>query len=142
MKILERGHVYELAELDRPAGDIIHNPPKLTFVNREPGREHPGTQTQEVLRCLIDRTYHCDSCLPNELNAMIIYHLRMAIVFHEMRALQRKAEKGLYRAEEVELAPDGHYDFGFLDQYDMANAAPRREFVLQPPVPMPNHPKK
>src|SRR5207302_3482753 len=46
----------------------------LMFVNREKGHEHPGTQTQEVIRALIDRTQHCDACLRWAGNDEIIYH--------------------------------------------------------------------
>jgi hypothetical protein len=107
MKIVEPGHVYDLNSLD----DTEERPMRLIFVNREPGTEHPGTQTQEVLRALIDRTRHCDACLRWEGNDQIIYHLRMALVFHEMRALERKAEKGYYHPEYIPTGEDGHFKF-------------------------------
>lgn len=121
MKIVEPGHVYALQEQD--GGDARH----LTFVNREPGHEHPGVQTQEVLRALIDRTYHCDNCLPDDINADIIHHLQMALVFHEMRALRRKAEKGLYRPQSAEVGSDGHF-LVLQPLEDDPLAAPRRAF--------------
>jgi hypothetical protein len=105
MKIVEPGHVYELHSLD---GD--GTPVTITFVNREPGTEHPGTQTQEVLRSLIDRTMHCDNCLRWAGNDKIIHHLRMALALHESRALERKAEKGYYDPEQVVTnGRDGHF---------------------------------
>jgi len=104
MKILEPGHIYELAQLDNPIGPL-----HLVFVNREPGSTHPGTQTQEVIRALIDRTQHCDRCLRWEGNDLIIHHLRIVLALHEARALVRKAEKGLYRPECVVTASDGHF---------------------------------
>ncbi len=140
MKILEPGHVYELAFLDVPpaynAEEGIGKIPSnvLTFVNREPGHEHTGTQTQEVLRALIDRTFHCDSCMPHELNALIIYHLRAALICHEMRALERKLEKGAYEPERVEVGSDGHFILPVLRRND-PNQAPRRDFIL--PIPQP-----
>jgi hypothetical protein len=104
MKIIEPGHVYELNSLD---GDT---PETLTFVNREEGQEHPGTQTQEVIRALIDRTMHCDNCKRWAGNDKIIHHLRMALALHEARAIERKAEKGLYEAENVKVnSNDGHF---------------------------------
>ena len=107
MKILEAGHVYELHQLDLNEGSPSC---LLTFVNREPGHEHPGTQTQEVLRALIDRTMHCDNCLRWHNNDLIIYHLRMALVLHEERALERKVEKDHLAAENVKtLDEDGHF---------------------------------
>ena len=106
MKIVEPGHVYELHSLDGKRGEVE----TLRFVNREPGTEHPGTQTQEVLRALIDRTMHCDNCLRWSGNDRIIYHLRMALALHESRAIERKAEKGYYRPEQVTTSDhDGHY---------------------------------
>lgn len=102
MKIIEPGHIYELSSLD---GDLQQ---LLTFVNREITK-HPGTQTQDVLRCLIDRTMHCDSCLRWEGNDEIIHHLRMALVLHEARALIRKTQKGLIKPEKIRIGPDGHF---------------------------------
>lgn len=103
MKIIEKGHIYQLAHLD---GSGTTN---LTFVNREEGTEHEGVQTQEVLRALIDRTQHCHDCLPWTGNEMIIQHLRLALVLHEARALYRKAEKRLYKPENVAVGDDGHF---------------------------------
>lgn len=142
MKIIEAGHIYDLRFLGEQKGGSqsdYDNERRLVFANREPGTEHAGTQTQEVLRALIDRTYHCDNCLPSELNAFIIHHLRMALVYHEMRALQRKAEKGLYEPEMVELGPDGHFDFGAMTTFDQPKAAPRRKFVVEPNVEKPRY---
>ena len=81
----------------------------LTFVNREFGHEHSGTQTQEVIRALIQRTQHCDSCLIWQDNQKIVYHLRMALVLHESRALMRKVEKGILKPELVKVSSDGHF---------------------------------
>src|ERR1700674_5594086 len=106
MKIIEPGHIYELNSLDGERREVE----TIRFVNREPGTEHPGTQTQEVLRALIDRTMHCDNCLRWAGNDKIIYHLRMALALHEARAIERKAEKGYYRAEQVSISDsDGHF---------------------------------
>lgn len=105
MKIIEKGHIYELEYLDGEENEVG----LLTFVNRELGTEHSGTQTQEVLRALIDRTQHCDSCLPWEGNKKIIYHLRMALILHEMRALERQVEKGILRPELEPVGNNGHF---------------------------------
>lgn len=101
MRVLEPGHVYELTVLD---GD---EPVILRYVNRESGTEHSGTQTQEVLRTMIDalettvdRTNHCDGCLPWLGNERIIKamteaqrQLRLALLYHEQRAMERKLER-------------------------------------------------
>lgn len=135
MKTIEPGHIYQLHHLDGSNASL------LTFVNREVGTEHEGTQTQEVLRAFIDkakvdlhqvtegmtalinRTQHCDACLRWEGNDKIVAHLamavqryadaiqemRLALVLHEARALERKTEKGLIEPESIATAKDGHY---------------------------------
>ena len=61
MKVIDPGHVYELAQLD---GDSLP-PIVLRFVKRVglcyPGNEkppYPGTNMQDVIRVLIDRLQH------------------------------------------------------------------------------------
>ena len=122
MRVIEPGHVYELAHLDGDSSQL------LTFVNREEGTEHEGTQTQEVIRatidaisCLIDRTNHCDACLRWEGNDRIIKafseaqrQLRLALLFHEQRVLERHMEKGILQPETLPTGSDGHFHFQFL----------------------------
>lgn len=115
MEIIEPGHIYRLNWLDgAPHLEFATVPgfntteADLIFVNRE-DNPHGGTQTQEVLRALIDRTMHCDNCLRWEGNDQIIYHLRQALVLHEARALGRKVEKGIITPESVSLGDDGHF---------------------------------
>ena len=117
MKVVEPGHIYELTVLD---GD---DPMVIRFVNREIGTEHSGTQTQEVLRAqidslevLIDRTNHCDNCLPWIGNERIIKamseaqrQLRLALLYHEQRVLERKLERDGWKPEMVAVAEDGHF---------------------------------
>ena len=116
MRIIEKGHIYELAHLDGKETT------KLTFVNREKGTEHEGVQTQEVLRTLIDRTQHCHDCLPWAGNEMIIQHLRLALVLHEARAIYRKAEKRLYAPEDIAVGHDGHF---LLEQNYLSKPLPK-----------------
>ena len=107
MKIIEPGHIYQLVHQDGSGAGV------LVFVNREDGTEHEGTQTQEVLRALIDRTQHCDRCLRWDGNDQIIAHLRAALVLHEARALERKTAKGEIEPEKIETGPDGHFRIGW-----------------------------
>lgn len=114
MKVIETGHIYELRSRRPenavgPAGD----PPVVTFINKQPGQEHDGTTTQEVLRMLIDRTRHCANCMPHRNNEQIVYHLRMALVLHEARALERKVEKGDIIPEYLGVGSDGHFKLDF-----------------------------
>ena len=117
MKVIEPGHIYEVDHLDG------ENTGKLVFVNREAGTQHEGTQTQEILRvvidilsCLVDRTNHCDSCLRWDGNDKIIKSLteaqrqcRLALLYHEHRALERKLEKNTFTPEKYPLDADGHF---------------------------------
>ncbi len=119
MRVIEPGHIYALNHLDGQANQ------HLTFVNREEGTSHEGTQTQEVLRatidvieCLIDRTNHCDSCLRWERNDQVVKALsesqrqmRLALLFHEQRAMERKMEKDGVMPETLPVADDGHFQY-------------------------------
>lgn len=118
MRVIEPGHIYELEHLD---GDSTQ---RLVFVNRE-DTPHEGTQTQEVLRanidsveCLIDRTNHCDACLRWEGNDRIVKalaeaqrQLRLALLYHEQRAMERKMEKHGVMPEQINTADDGHFPY-------------------------------
>lgn len=110
MRVIERGHVYEPQNrIEGRESKIIPNQ-YLTFINKEEGSEHDGTTTQEVIRILIDRTRHCANCMPHRNNEQIVYHLRMALILHEARALERKVEKGYIMPEYIDTDNDGHYD--------------------------------
>lgn len=112
MNVLETGHIY-LPQERTPDGGLLDtgHPDQqvITFVNKQPGQEHAGTTTQEVLRVLLDRTRHCANCMPHPNNERIVYHLRMALVLHEARALERKTEKGEWAPEYLETGGDGHF---------------------------------
>lgn len=87
MIVVETGHIYLPTERT-PSGELIvngsaTNQQQLVFVNKQPGQEHPGTTTQEIIRILIDRTRHCANCMPHPVNERVVYHLRMALVLHE-----------------------------------------------------------
>jgi hypothetical protein len=118
MKIIEPGHIYELQEQQAKEKELlVPTQQRLVFINKEPGTEHPGVQTQEVLRALIDRTMHCDNCLPWPGDTDIIFHLRMALVLHEARALVRKVEKGLLEPEMTAISEiDGHFQLNYHDR--------------------------
>src|SRR5271155_3869478 len=109
MKVLETGHIYQPA-MRRVEKGMPLDSQTLTFINKQPGQEHDGTTTQEVIRILIDRTRHCANCMPHPNNERIVYHLRMALVLHEARALERKTEKGEIAPEYLATGGDGHVD--------------------------------
>lgn len=106
MKVLEKGHVYQPVNRSE---DAECKDQTLRFINKEPGAEHGGTTTQEVLRILIDRTRHCANCMPHPNNERIVYHLRMALGLHEARAIERKIEKGDFMPEYLRVGGDGHF---------------------------------
>jgi hypothetical protein len=103
MKVLKRGHVYELDHRD---GD---GKTRIAYVNKEPGQECEGVIQQEVLRMMLDRNRYCTACQPNAVSKRIEYHLQMALVLHEMRALERKVQKGEIMPEYLATGNDGHF---------------------------------
>lgn len=125
MRVIEPGHHYEVLQLDIP-DDVPYDLQGLhiIFVNRE-DNPHPGSQTQEYIRVqidclnvLIDRTNHCDACLRWEGNDKIIKHfseaqrqLRLALLLHEQRALERKMGLHKFKPEQIPTGSDGHFEF-------------------------------
>ena len=104
MKILDPGHLYKLNYLDDT------NTQELRFVKREgdgyPGNigHYPGTNIQEVLRVLIDRTKYLDNQIPNYENQGVIQCLRRALWCLEVRAARRHKRK-FKGSKEIELQP-------------------------------------
>lgn len=113
MQITEAGHIYVLDEVNtnNPDGptSIYSEKQIIRYVNNEGPNYYKGIQSQELLRVLIDRTMHCDNCLRWPGNDKIIFCLRMALVLHETRALERKIEKRKLEPEHIILAKDGHF---------------------------------
>ena len=92
MQVLEDGHIYLLDHVDGCGSE------KLIFIKRSGGAvthdvEHHGTNTQEVLRAVIDRTKYLDAIIPAGENDNGLWHLRMALACYEGRALRRKRAK-------------------------------------------------
>lgn len=115
MKVIYPGHSYILNQLDAKANT---KPQRLDFVKRLPHHSpSPGVTNQEVIRVLIDRVKFLDAELPNDVNSQIVYHLRMALVLHEARAMIRAVEKGKLIPEQTLLDDDGH----FALRYDNEN---------------------
>ena len=89
MKIIDAGHIYLLDCLD--GGEAV----TLTFVKREGDNfpfnkgEYPGTNAQEVLRALIDRTEYLNRQKPCAETEAAIGNLRSALLLFELRAARR-----------------------------------------------------
>lgn len=129
MKVIEKGHIYEAQNRIEGGQSVPMEVQTITFINKEYGREHDGTTTQEIIRILIDRTRHCANCMPHPNNERIVYHLRMALVLHEARALERKTEKGYFKPEYLSTGEDGHLKVDeklTYDELDTTELIPHR----------------
>lgn len=97
MEVLDPGHTYALDkfyEFKMSPFNFV----ELQFLKRNSGSkkhdgEYPGTNSQEVIRALIDRTKYLNDVLPCNESGDILYHLRMALYMYEVRAYRRKVEK-------------------------------------------------
>lgn len=106
------GHQYTLEHLD---GDSYEH---LKFVNRGHGIDAPGTNNQEVLRVLIDRVKYLEDEVHWEGNEQILFHLRMALVLHESRHLERLVERNKIKPELIETGDDGHFKITNIKKVD------------------------
>jgi hypothetical protein len=109
MEVLDPGHKYQLFTLD---GRLTQY---LQFVKREgegyPGNKgtYPGTNMQDVLRCLIDRAKYVDGQIPDNETKNGIRAMREAILYFEIRAAIRHGRE-LWKSmsdskEPIELRP-------------------------------------
>lgn len=111
MIVLETGHVYLLKRLESVGYE------SLQFIKRSSAAiqyqyEHRGTNTQEVLRALIERTLYLDSVIPCTETQDAVWHLRQALYLYEVRAYRRKLakmNKGADAHDDGE-APNAHRD--------------------------------
>ena len=103
VKVVEAGHIYALSQLDGSAEEI------LTFVKREgpgyPGNvgSHAGTNMQEVIRCLIDRTKYLEAQIHDKGNRDVIEGLRDALFALETRAAERHGRALPLFGDDLEL---------------------------------------
>lgn len=104
MRIIEPGHVYELANVDGIGTQRIY------FVRRRDDQGEllntalhaQGILTQELLRVAIDRTLYLYAEAPCDEDTKIVEHLREAITLFESRAARRSIEK-LAKPEEAKV---------------------------------------
>jgi hypothetical protein len=106
MKVLDDGHTYLLLHLDGAGAE------KLSFVKREgpgyPGNEghYEGTNIQEVLRALIDRSHYLYDQVPCSETLAVIANLRSALLLLELRAARRHGRHlDLHGEEYIEDLP-------------------------------------
>lgn len=105
IRIVEPGHVYLIQNLD---GD---GEQQIGFVQRPPYHEPAaGILIQDLLRISIDRVKVLETEVSAEENIKVLYHLRQALLWQELRALRRKVDLGkLLAIENLDLGEDGHF---------------------------------
>jgi len=105
MRVIDPGHQYALAHLDGNQEEL------LTFVKREgeeyPGNRgsHPGTNMQEVIRALMDRTKYMNAQIRHPANNDVLEGLRDALFALEVRASERHGRPRPEYSEEFESLP-------------------------------------
>ena len=105
MECLDAGHTYLLDDNKKPSKTTI-----ITFFKDEKinGDGYDGTTNQEVLRALIDRVEFLDNQVQSPYTDRILNHLRMALILHEARHLERLVERG-ERIEDIIPKKTGHF---------------------------------
>lgn len=95
MKVIEPGHVYQLACHEHD-GHV-----EVTFVQKQPIADSAemetvriGTTNEEVLRMLIDRLQFLQAKMPCRENAIVITKLEESLMWLEKRTSERK-ERGV-----------------------------------------------
>ena len=108
MKVLDKGHRYALASFDGGESEV------LQFVKRNnPPWKYPGnvdsstgTQTQEVLRALIERSEYVNSQIYAPETAEVVGLLRQALFLLEHRHARMHSCEGVALFDSpIELAP-------------------------------------
>lgn len=111
------GHRYRIPNLDGDKLQIIE------FVQREPHHEpRPGIIIQDLLRICIDRVKTLNEEVQASENEQVLFHLRMAMVYQETRALRRKVELRKIYPEELACGEDGHFKLSWSEE-DTPNAS-------------------
>lgn len=113
MKVVEAGHVYQLDHVAAPGHET------LTFIRRSSAAivhpfDHAGTNTQEVLRALIDRSVFLNNVIPCSETEDAIEYLRMALACYEARAMRRKRQKLNGHAPQHEEGRERYDDVPFV----------------------------
>ena len=114
MKILDDGHKYQLDHVDEDQHET------LTFIKRSGKKikhdnEYSGTNSQEVIRALIDRTKYLNDQLSCDESGDIIYYLRQALFIYEARAYRRKMQKQNKQDTEHDKTGERYKDIPFVE---------------------------
>lgn len=112
MIVIEPGHVYIAEGIGGKKGEFA-NSCEITFVKNRgekyPGNEgdpHPGIQSQELMRILIDRTLYLNGQGPCMETELALGNLRSALALFELRAARCRGDKiELEHADQLEKMP-------------------------------------
>lgn len=107
MKIVDPGHVYQLACLDGDETESLRFVKRCTPPEKYPGNvgSHAGTTMQEVLRALIDRALYVGGQIPCTETELAVEAMREALWFFEVRAARRHDRALGPRPERIEQEP-------------------------------------
>jgi hypothetical protein len=87
MKVVERGHIYELESFE---GMEIQ---KLKFISKNDGViVHDGTTNEEVLKVLIDRIKILQESVPCRENEIVLQKLEESLMWLDRRTRERKSQ--------------------------------------------------
>lgn len=92
MKVIDPGHFYKVPNLEAPGEQEIQFIKRSSKMITHPD-EYAGTNTQEVIRVVLDRTKYLNSIGPCVESEDAIWYLRMALYSYEARAYRRKQQK-------------------------------------------------
>lgn len=111
MEVIFSGHRYILDSLDEKFIDSSEPSQVIQFVDRGHGHDTAGVTCQEVIRVLIDRVKFLEDELHWDRNKEILYHLRKSLLLFEIRAMERKFDKGEIEPEKIVInQKDGHFE--------------------------------
>jgi len=97
MKVLKKGHCYQLANVENPFSDEEQT---LQFIEKEADEQgnlvlvSNGTSNEEVLKVLIDRMQYLNSKLASRENSLVITKLEEALLWLQKRTNDR-LERGV-----------------------------------------------
>ena len=114
MEVIDEGHKYQLSHVESDDYETV------TFIKRsgkqiKHDNEYSGTNSQECIRMLIDRTKYLNDQLYCEESEDIIYYLRQALFIYEARAYRRKMQKQNRRDNEHDKTAERYKDVPFTE---------------------------
>jgi hypothetical protein len=115
MRVVQEGHIYLLDHIESAGHE------RLTFLRRSSAAidyglgQHPGTNSQEAMRALINRAEYLNRVLPSVETLDAAWYMRMALFCFEARAWRRK-QQGQNKGSEVNDYVERYKDVPFNEQ--------------------------